>query len=137
MKDLKFEKPKTTIQEESNGSYGKFVISPLDRGYGLTLGNALRRVLISSLPGTAIVNVRIEGVQHEFSTIPGVIEDVMTIVLNLKKIVLKADTSDPKFVTDLEIHHGEGEVTAADLICNSEVEVINPVPLATVRYISN
>ena len=88
LKDLKFEKPKATIQEESNGSYGKFVISPLDRGYGLTLGNALRRVLISSLPGTAIVNVRIEGVQHEFSTISGVVEDVMTIVLNLKKIVL-------------------------------------------------
>ena len=126
MKDLKFEKPKASIQEESNGSYGKFVISPLDRGYGLTLGNAIRRVLLSSLPGTAIVNVRIDGVQHEFSTIPGVIEDVMTIVLNLKKIVLKADTSDPKFVTTLEIHHGEGEVTAADLIINSEVEVINP-----------
>ena len=126
MKDLKFEKPKATIQEESNGSYGKFVISPLDRGYGLTLGNAIRRVLLSSLPGTAIVNVRIEGVQHEFSTIPGVVEDVMTIVLNLKKIVLKADTSDPKFVTTLEIHHGEGEVTAAYLGCNSEVEVINP-----------
>lgn len=126
MKDLKFEKPKTTIQESSNGNYGKFVISPLDRGYGLTLGNALRRVLISSLPGTAIVNVRIEGVQHEFSTMPGIVEDVMTIVLNLKKIVLKADTTDPKFRTQLEIHHGEGEVTAADLICNSDVEVINP-----------
>ena len=127
MKELKFEKPKTRIQEESaNGNYGKYIISPLERGYGITIGNALRRILLSSLPGTAIVNVRINGIQHEFSTIKGVVEDVMTIVLNLKKIILKADTEEPDFVTTMEIHHGEGKVTAADLMCNSDITVINP-----------
>ena len=86
MKELKFEKPRTTVEEIADqGSYGKFVISPLERGFGITLGNALRRILLSSLPGAAFVNVKIEGVEHEFQNIDGVVEDVITIILNSKR----------------------------------------------------
>ena len=90
VKDLFFEKPNTNVVEISDGgNYGKFVIKPLERGFGITLGNALRRILMSSLPGAAIVRIRIEGAEHEFMSIDGVIEDVMTIILNLKKVVFK------------------------------------------------
>ncbi len=127
MKDLKFEKPRTSVEELSNqGCSGKFVISPLERGFGITLGNALRRTLLSSLPGCAIVNVKIDGAEHEFQNVDGVVEDVITIILNLKRVVLSTDSEDPNFETTVEIHKGEGEVTAADIIHDTEIEVINP-----------
>lgn len=127
MKELKFEKPRTNIEEISNqGSYGKFVISPLERGFGITLGNALRRTLLSSLPGAAIVNVKIDGAEHEFQNVDGVVEDVITIILNLKRIVLKVDSEDPNYEATVEIDKGEGVVTAADIIHSNEIEVVNP-----------
>jgi len=127
MKDLKFEKP-TAVEEISvDGNKGKFVIKPLERGYGITLGNALRRVLLSSLPGAAIVNIKIDGVEHEFSTIDGVYEDVMGIVLNLKKVIFTVDSDDPDFEQKLELYAvGAGKVTAADFNHVDGVEVINP-----------
>ena len=127
MKELKFEKPRTNIEEISNqGSYGKFVISPLERGFGITLGNALRRTLLSSLPGAAIVNVKIDGAEHEFQNVDGVVEDVITIILNLKRIVLKVDSEDSNYEATVEIDKGEGVVTAADIIHSNEIEVVNP-----------
>lgn len=127
MKDLKFEKPRTSILEiNANGSYGKFEVTPLERGFGITLGNALRRTLLSSLPGAAIVNVKIDGAEHEFMNVSGVVEDVITIILNLKRVILSVDSEDPDFETTLELHKGEGEVTAADLIHGNEVVVVNP-----------
>lgn len=127
MKELKFEKPRTNIEEISNqGSYGKFVISPLERGFGITLGNALRRTLLSSLPGAAIVNVKIDGAEHEFQNIDGVVEDVITIILNLKRVVLTVDSEDPNYEATVEIYKGEGEVTAGDIIVNSDIQVVNP-----------
>ncbi len=127
MKDLKFEKPRTNVEEISNqGSYGKFVISPLERGFGITLGNALRRTLLSSLPGAAFVNVKIDGAEHEFQNVDGIVEDVITIILNLKRVVLSVDSDDPNYEKTVEINKGEGEVTAADIIHDSEVTVVNP-----------
>ncbi len=127
MKDLKFEKPRTQVEELSqNGNYGKFVITPLERGFGITIGNALRRTLLSSLPGAAFVNVKIDGAEHEFQNVDGVVEDVITIILNLKRVVLSVDSEDPNFETTVEIHKGEGEVTAADIIHSNEVIVVNP-----------
>ena len=133
MRGLKFVKPGTSIETVSQDGYtGKFVITPLERGFGITLGNSLRRILLSSLPGAAIVNAKIEGAEHEFSTIEGVVEDVMSIVLNLKKVILAVDSDDPndpdgsKFETIVEIHKGEGVVTAADIIHSSNVRIINP-----------
>lgn len=127
MKELKFEKPQTTVEEiAEDGNYGKFVISPLERGFGITIGNALRRTLLSSLPGAAFVNVHLEGAQHEFQCVEGIVEDVITIILNLKRVVLKVDSEDWNFETTVEIHKGEGEVTAADIIHGSEITVVNP-----------
>ena len=127
MKDLKFEKP-TAVEEISvDGNKGRFVIRPLERGYGITLGNALRRVLLSSLPGAAIVNVKIDGVEHEFSTIDGVFEDVMGIVLNLKKVIFQVESSDSDFEQKLELYAvGPGKITAADFNHVDGVEIINP-----------
>ena len=127
MKDLFFEKPNTNVVEISDGgNYGKFVIKPLERGFGITLGNALRRTLLSSLPGAAFVNVKIDGAEHEFQNVDGVVEDVITIILNLKRVVLSVDSEDPNFETIVEINKGEGEVTAADIIHSNEVVVVNP-----------
>jgi DNA-directed RNA polymerase subunit alpha len=127
VKDLKFEKP-TAVEEISvDGNKGRFVIRPLERGYGITLGNALRRVLLSSLPGAAIINVKIDGVEHEFSTIDGVFEDVMGIVLNLKKVIFQVESSDSDFEQKLELYAvGPGKVTAADFNHVDGVEIINP-----------
>jgi len=128
VKDLFFEKPNTDVVEISDGgNYGKFVIKPLERGFGITLGNALRRILMSSLPGAAITRIRLEGAEHEFMSIDGIIEDVMAIILNLKKIVFKTDSDDPNFEVTLEIHKGEGEVYAGDIYCpsTSNIEVVN------------
>ncbi len=127
MKDLKFEKP-TAVEEISvDGNKGHFIIKPLERGYGITLGNALRRVLLSSLPGAAIVNIKIDGVEHEFSTMEGVYEDVMGVVLNLKRVVFSVESTDPNYEQKLELYAvGDGIVTAADFSNVDGVTIINP-----------
>ena len=112
------------VEVGDNGKYGKFVIEPLERGFGHTLGNSLRRVLLSSLPGAAVSSVHIEGVQHEFSTIPGVTEDVTEIILNLKGLAVKMYGEGPKSVIVDKI--GPGELTAADIKVDEEIEIINP-----------
>ena len=112
------------VEVGQNGSYGKFVIEPLERGFGHTLGNSLRRVLLSSLPGVAVSSVHIEGVQHEFSTVPGVKEDVTEIILNLKGLAVKMFTDVPKQV--VIDRKGPCEVTAADIQVDDELEIINP-----------
>lgn len=112
------------VETDELETYGKFVVEPLERGYGITLGNSLRRILLSSLPGSAALNVKIEGVRHEFSTIPGVVEDVTEIILNIKNIGFKLYTSENKTVT-LNVAR-KGIVTAADIVCDAEVEVLNP-----------
>ena len=122
---IEIERPKIeTAEMKSDGSYGRFVIEPLERGYGTTLGNSLRRVLISSLPGVAVTSIKIDGVQHEFSTIPGVKEDVPEIVLNIKGLLAKMYGEAPKTVY-LE---GEGpcELTAGDIRTDAEVEILDP-----------
>ena len=120
---LDFEKPKLECVEMSE-NYGKFVVEPLERGFGMTLGNSMRRVLLSSLPGVAATSIRIDGVLHEFSTIEGVKEDVTEIVLNLKGLICKLHSQGPKkVVIDAA---GECEVTAGDILPDSDVEIINP-----------
>ena len=121
---IKFEKPQYKVTEyiESN-NYGKFEIEPLERGFGDTLGNSLRRVMLSSLPGSAITSVYIEGVMHEFQTIEGIYEDVTTIVLNLKNVVVKNHTEENQILT-LDVSK-EGVVTAGDIVCPADVEIIN------------
>ena len=122
---IEIEKPRIEcIETPTDDSYGKYVIEPLERGYGTTLGNSLRRVLLSSLPGTAVTSIRISGIQHEFSTIPGVKEDVTEIVLNIKHIIARLHSDDPKTVY-IEAS-GEGEVTAGDIKADGEVEILNP-----------
>ncbi len=122
---LQFEKPiyKITDSVESN-FYGRFELEPLERGFGTTLGNALRRVMLSSLPGSAISSIKIDGVLHEFQTIEGVYEDVTTIILNLKGVVFKNHSSEAKVVR-LDVNK-EGEVTAGDIDHDADIEVINP-----------
>lgn len=122
---IEIEKPRIECQESPDDvPYGKFVVEPLERGYGTTLGNSLRRVLLSSLPGTAPTSIRIAGVQHEFSTIPGVKEDVTEIVLNVKGIIARLHCDGPKTVY-IEAA-GECEVTAGDIKADGEVEILNP-----------
>ena len=122
---IEMEKPNIECVELSeDGSYGKFVVSPLERGYGTTIGNSLRRILLSSLPGAACTSIKIEGVQHEFSTAPGVMEDVTEIILNLKKMAIKLHGDGVKTVyIDAK---GAQEITAGDIRCDSDVEIINP-----------
>ena len=121
---IEIEKPRIEcIENPSDDSYGKFVVEPLERGYGTTLGNSLRRVLLSSLPGTAVTSVKIAGVQHEFSTLPGVKEDMTEIVLNIKGVIIKLHSDGPKTVY-IEAS-GEGEVTAGSIKADGEVEVLN------------
>lgn len=112
------------VESQEDESYGKYVVEPLERGYGTTLGNSLRRILLSSLPGTAITSVKIAGIQHEFSTIPGVKEDVTEIILNLKGLVAKLHSETPKTIY-IEAA-GEGNVTAGDIKADAEVEILNP-----------
>ncbi len=122
---IEIEKPRIEcIENPSDDSYGKFVVEPLERGYGTTLGNSLRRVLLSSLPGTAVTSVKIAGVQHEFSTLPGVKEDMTEIVLNIKGVIIKLHSDGPKTVY-IEAS-GECEVTAGSIKADGEVEVLNP-----------
>ncbi len=122
---IEMEKPKVElIERNENNTFGKFVAEPLERGYGITLGNALRRIMLSSLPGAAVTSISIEGVLHEFSTIPGVKEDVTEIVLNLKELSIKLHTDEPKTVRIEK--EGEGVITAGDIIADSDVEILNP-----------
>ncbi|MEW6063775.1 DNA-directed RNA polymerase subunit alpha [Desulforamulus profundi] len=122
---LEIEKPKIEIVEQSeDNTYGKFVVEPLERGYGITLGNSLRRILLSSLPGAAVTSVKIDGVLHEFSTVPGVREDVTDIILNLKNLCLKIHSDEEK-VLRVEAQT-EGPVTAGDIIHDADVEILNP-----------
>lgn len=120
---IEIEKPRID-KVESNDKYGRFEVAPLERGYGITLGNAMRRILLSSLPGAAITSVKIDGVRHEFSTIPGVVEDVTEIILNLKGVVLKYHGDEVEKIT-INVE-GEGEVTAGDFKTTGDIEVINP-----------
>ncbi|GAA5417685.1 DNA-directed RNA polymerase subunit alpha [Paraliobacillus ryukyuensis] len=122
---IEIEKPKIeTVEIADDATFGKFVVEPLERGYGTTLGNSLRRILLSSLPGAAVTSVQMDGALHEFSTIDGVVEDVTTIILNLKKLALKIYSDEVK---TLEIDvQGEGVVTAADITYDSDVEILNP-----------
>ena len=122
---LNFEKPVYKITDYIEGNnYGKFELEPLERGFGTTLGNALRRVMLSSMPGSAIVAFKADGVMHEFTTIEGIVEDVTTIVLNLKSIVVKNNTDEVKKLT-LSVNE-EKTVTAADIVTDGDVEIINP-----------
>ena len=118
-----FEKPNITKIDE-NKDYGKFVVEPLERGYGTTLGNSLRRVLLASLPGAAVTSINIEGVLHEFDTVPGVREDVMQIILNIKGIAVKSYVEDEKII-ELDVE-GPAEVTAGDILTDSDIEIVNP-----------
>ena len=130
---FEFEKPRIDIAEKSqDGTYGRFVVEPLERGYGTTLGNSLRRILLSSLPGAAVSNIKVDGVLHEFSTIPGVKEDVTEIILNLKNLALKnhSDSPEPKLAY-IDIT-GEGTVYARDIKVDADIEITNPdMPVAT------
>ncbi|MDD5922812.1 MAG: DNA-directed RNA polymerase subunit alpha [Eubacteriales bacterium] len=121
---IEIEKPTISKEISDDGKYGKFIVEPLERGYGTTLGNAMRRILLSSLPGAAVTSVKIDGVLHEFSTIPGVKEDVTEIILNLKRLAIKLHGDEDKMV----FIHAEGpkEVTAADIEGDSDVEIFNP-----------
>ena len=121
---IQFEKPNYKITDYvENDFYGRFELDPLERGFGLTIGNVLRRVMLSSLPGSAISSVKIEGVLHEFQTIPGVVEDVTTIILNLKSIVIKNHSKDLKVITLKS--DKKGPVKASDIVTDSDIEIIN------------
>ena len=125
---IEIEKPRIEcVASDEFDRYGKFVIEPLERGYGTTLGNSLRRILLSSLPGSAAMNVKIKGACHEFTSIPGVVEDVTEIILNIKQVAFKVLAEDPSVTKFVSISKSErGEVTAADIVCDSEIEVLNP-----------
>ena len=124
---IEMEKPKITCEETDGGNFARFVVEPLEKGYGITLGNCMRRTLLSSLPGSAPIAFRIAGVAHEFSTIRGVTEDVVDIVLNLKGLAVKCHNQDNNFVTYLRIRKNTpGEVTAKDFEPNDQVDILNP-----------
>ncbi len=122
---IEIEKPRIECVETSgDNSYGKFVVEPLERGYGITLGNSLRRILLSSLPGAAVTSIKIDGVLHEFSTVPGVVEDVTEIILNMKGLRLKLYSDEAK--TLYIDYEGEGEIKAGDIKTDADVEILNP-----------
>lgn len=122
---IEIEKPKIEIAEISEDNrYGKFVLGPLERGFGTTLGNSLRRVLLSSLPGTAVTSIKVDGVLHEFSTIPGVKEDLVEIILNLKELALKMDGDEPRAITINA--QGPCEIKAEDITVGAGIEIMNP-----------
>lgn len=124
---MEIEKPRITCEENENGTYAKFVVEPLERGYGQTIGNALRRTLLGALPGAAPIAIRINGVEHEFSTIKGVMEDVIDIVLNIKCLAVRTSSLDNDFKTILRINRNKaGEVKASDIEPNDQVEILNP-----------
>ena len=123
---IKFEKPEYKITEYiENNNYGKFELEPLEKGFGTTIGNALRRVMLSSLPGSAIKDIKIEGALHEFQTIDGIVEDVATIILNLKGVVIRNHSDEKNKKIYLSVNK-EGEVKASDIEMDSEIEIVNP-----------
>jgi DNA-directed RNA polymerase subunit alpha len=124
---MEIEKPKLTCEEANDGCYAKLVAEPLERGFGITLGNCLRRILLSSLPGAAAIGIKIEGVMHEFSTIKGMREDVAEIILNIKGLAIKTMSTDPSFRKTVYIKKkGTGVVTARDIQTDAEAEILNP-----------
>ena len=124
---MEMEKPRITCEETEGGSYARFIVEPLEKGYGITLGNCMRRTLLSALPGAAPIAVRINGVMHEFSTVPGITEDVVDIILNLKYLDVKTENTDRDFTTSLYLKkRGAGDVKASDFMPNSDVEILNP-----------
>ncbi|MCI8555724.1 MAG: DNA-directed RNA polymerase subunit alpha [Clostridia bacterium] len=124
---MEMERPRITCEETDNGAFARFVVEPLEKGYGITLGNAMRRTLLSALPGSAPIAIRIAGVSHEFSTIRGVTEDVVDIILNLKTLAVKCKDQSRDFITYLHLRKtAAGEVTARDFESNSDVEILNP-----------
>ncbi len=125
---IEIEKPRIEcVETDESERYGKFVIEPLERGYGTTLGNSLRRILLSSLPGSAATSIKVKGACHEFTAIPGVVEDVTEIILNIKSVAFKIYDDDPDVTKVVMINKSDkGEVTAADIICDSDIEVLNP-----------
>lgn len=129
---IEIEKPVIeTVEISDDAMYGKFVVEPLERGYGTTLGNSMRRILLSSLPGAAVTSIQIDGVLHEFTAVDGVVEDVTAIILNLKKLALKLYSDEEKTI-EIDIE-GPANVTAADIIYDSDVEILNPdLPICTV-----
>lgn len=124
---MEMEKPRITCEETDGGNFARFVVEPLEKGYGITLGNCMRRTLLSALPGSAPIAFRIAGVSHEFSTIRGVTEDVVDIVLNLKSLAVKCTNQEKNFITYLRLRKNTpGEVTAKDFEFNDECEILNP-----------
>ena len=122
---IEFEKPNIEcVEADDKRNYAKFICEPLERGYGMTIGNSLRRILLSSLPGAAITSIKINGVVHEFSTIQGVVEDVPELIVNLKSVRLKVFDNDEKIIRI--DHKGAGEITAADIVTDGTVEILNP-----------
>jgi len=122
---IEFEKPNIEcVETDDKRNYAKFICEPLERGYGMTIGNSLRRILLSSLPGAAITSVKINGVVHEFSTVQGVVEDVPELIVNLKGVRLKVHDNDEKIIRI--DHKGAGEITAADITTDGTVEILNP-----------
>jgi len=122
---IEFEKPNIEcVEADEKRNYAKFVCEPLERGYGMTIGNSLRRILLSSLPGDAITSVKINGVVHEFSTVKGIVEDVPEIIVNLKSVRFKANDNEEKVIRI--DHKGEGEITAGDIVTDGTIEVLNP-----------
>lgn len=124
---MEIEKPNITCEEKSGGYSARFIVEPLEKGFGITLGNALRRTLLSSLPGAAAIAIRIPGVAHEFSTVPGVYEDVVDIILNIKNLAVRTTNTERDFETSLFLKVSKaGEVTAKDFAVNDQVEILNP-----------
>ena len=122
---IEFEKPNIEcVEADDKRNYAKFICEPLERGYGMTLGNSLRRILLSSLPGAAITSVKINGIVHEFSTIPGIVEDVPELIVNLKSVRLKTFDNEEKIIKI--DHKGAGDITAADITTDGDVEILNP-----------
>ena len=124
---MEMEKPRITCEETDGGQFARFVVEPLEKGYGITLGNCMRRTPLSALPGSAVIAFRIAGVAHEFSTIRGITEDVVDIVMNLKGLAVKCTNRDRDFITYLKLRKNKaGEVTARDFEANDQVEILNP-----------
>lgn len=124
---MQIEKPRVIAEEKENGSVAKFVVEPLEKGFGITLGNCLRRTLLGSLPGAAAVAIKIDGIQHEFSSVPGMSEDVTDVILNLKNLAIKTSVLDEDFTTTLYLKKkGAGVVYASDIELNDQVEILNP-----------
>ncbi len=124
---IQIERPRVSIDEKENGAFATFVVEPLEKGFGITIGNSLRRTLLGSMPGAAIIAVRIDGVQHEFSSIKGVSEDVTDIILNLKNLAVMTSVLDEDFTTTIHLHKvGPCEVLASDIETNDQVEILNP-----------